>query len=149
MPVAPKQSVVAPVDFSNPSFEALDAALDYVDDPAHLHVVYALPPLSVSEPGVIWKTIDNDGRIAHAEKSLRERLTDAKYAGIDLRAVIGEAGDAIIEVADEVNADLIVMSSHGRTGLGRVLLGSVADRVVRLAECPVLVVKPTQKRRAK
>ena len=146
MPVAAKQSVVAPVDFSNPSFTALEAALDYVDGRANLHVVYVLPPLSVAEPGVIWDTIDDQGRIAHAEASLRERLSDAKFAGVDVRAVVGEAGDAIIDLAAEVNAELIVMSSHGRTGLGRVLLGSVADRVVRLAECPVLIVKPVRKR---
>lgn len=147
MTVAAKQSVVAPVDFSNPSFAALDAALEYVDDPAHLHVVFVLPPLHVSEPGVIWEKIDDKSRVAHAEKSLRERLTEPKYAGVDIRAVVGEAGDEIIDVARDVDAELIVMSSHGRTGLGRVLLGSVADRVVRLAECPVLVIKTPSKKR--
>ena len=54
---------------------------------------------------------------------------------------MGPPADTIVRVAQERNADLIVMSTHGRTGLQHVLLGSVAEKVVRLAPCAVLTVK--------
>ena len=57
----------------------------------------------------------------------------------------GEAASEIVRVAKERGADLIVISSHGRTGLGRILFGSTAESVVRYAHCPVLVVKPQDK----
>jgi nucleotide-binding universal stress UspA family protein len=56
--------------------------------------------------------------------------------------VHGEAASEIVRVAKERGVDLIVVSSHGRTGLGRILFGSTAEAVVRHASCPVLVVKP-------
>ena len=55
----------------------------------------------------------------------------------------GEAASEIVRVAKDREVDLIVVSSHGRTGLGRILFGSTAEAVVRHASCPVLVVKPT------
>ena len=58
--------------------------------------------------------------------------------------VHGEAASEIVRVAKERDVDLIVISSHGRTGLGRILFGSTAESVVRHASCPVLVVKPPQ-----
>jgi nucleotide-binding universal stress UspA family protein len=58
----------------------------------------------------------------------------------DARIIIGEPFSDICQVAAQENSDLIVMGSHGRTGLSHVLLGSVAERVIRLAPCPVLVV---------
>jgi nucleotide-binding universal stress UspA family protein len=56
----------------------------------------------------------------------------------------GDPGQRITAYAEEVGADVIVMPSHGRTGLKRLLLGSVAERVLRLAHCPVLVLKSKQ-----
>ena len=58
--------------------------------------------------------------------------------------VHGEAASEIVRVAKDRNVDLIVIASHGRTGLGRILFGSTAEAVVRHAHCPVLVVKPPQ-----
>jgi nucleotide-binding universal stress UspA family protein len=57
------------------------------------------------------------------------------------RLISGTPADAIVSLAKEVGAELIVMSSHGRTGLSRVVLGSVAEVVVRKAPCPVLILK--------
>jgi nucleotide-binding universal stress UspA family protein len=56
--------------------------------------------------------------------------------------VEGRPDEAIVKFAEDVGADLIVMGSHGRTGLSKILLGSVAERVIGQAACPVLVVKP-------
>jgi len=138
----PKRCVVVPVDFSDESFAAVDCARDsFVDTPAALHVVTVLPPLSPAEPGVIWNTIDDQSRKRHAELALKERLADPKFAGVPLHVAIGDPGHEIAGLAQKLGADLIVLPSHGRTGLSRLLIGSVADRVVRLAHCPVLVLR--------
>jgi nucleotide-binding universal stress UspA family protein len=64
-----------------------------------------------------------------------------KGATIKVRVAVGHAADEIIKAADEINADIIAMSSHGRSGLGRWAFGSVTDRVLRGGNRPVLVVK--------
>jgi nucleotide-binding universal stress UspA family protein len=79
-----------------------------------------------------------------AEREL-PRLTDCEeLKGLEVEEVIvhGDAAAEIVRVAGEQEADLIVISSHGRTGLGRMIFGSTAEAVVRHASCPVLVVKP-------
>lgn len=79
-----------------------------------------------------------------AEKEL-PRLTECEdLAGLNVEEVIvhGDAAAEIVRVASEREVDLIVVSSHGRAGLGRILFGSTAEAVVRHALCPVLVVKP-------
>lgn len=141
MPWLPKASVVVPVDFSDDSFAAVDAALDLVAQPSHLHVIHVLPTMEPAEPGVIWATIDNASREHHAMLALRERLSDARYQGVSLHIVFGDPGHEIADFAQQQQAQLIVLPSHGRRGLTRLLLGSVAEKVVRLAHCPVLVLK--------
>lgn len=137
----PKQSVVVPIDFSDESFEALHAALDMVEKPSGLHVIHVLPALEPAEPGVIWQTVDDESRRRHAEQALRERTGDSKLAGIEVNIAIGDPGHEIADYAQHVGAELIVLPSHGRTGLKRLLIGSTAERVVRLAHCPVLVLR--------
>ena len=138
----PKKNVVVPIDFSENSFAALDTALEMVDTAAGVHMIHVLPVLEPAEPGVIWNTIDDDTRRHHAEGALRERLADAKYQDISIEIAFGDAGHQIAHFADKCGADLIVMPSHGRTGLKRILIGSVAERVMRLAHCPLLILKP-------
>jgi nucleotide-binding universal stress UspA family protein len=79
-----------------------------------------------------------------AERELPDVLSCEELRGLKVEEVIGH-GDAaaeIVRVAEEHDVDLIVISSHGRTGLGRIIFGSTAEAVVRHATCPVLVVKP-------
>jgi nucleotide-binding universal stress UspA family protein len=87
-----------------------------------------------------------------AEKEMHEAEKNAKAvkevalkAGVDAKAFVmtGRPADAIIEIARDKKADLIVLGSHGRTGVERLLMGSVAERVIVLAPCPVLIVKST------
>jgi nucleotide-binding universal stress UspA family protein len=80
-----------------------------------------------------------------AEQALDEFMGEARKRGIDVRSARAERGHpahAIVEAANQGTYDLIVLGTHGRTGLARVLIGSVAERVVRLAGCPVLTVRP-------
>jgi nucleotide-binding universal stress UspA family protein len=137
----PKQRVVVPVDFSDESFAAIDTALALVPDASHISLIYVLPVLDPAEPGVIWTTIDDESRRHHAELALHERLSDVRYAGIKSHISFGDPGHEIADFAQSEHADLIVLSSHGRTGLTRLLIGSVAEKTVRLAHCPVLVLK--------
>jgi len=81
-----------------------------------------------------------------AERELPKLAECAECEGIEIEEIIvhGEAASEIVRVAKERAIDLIVIASHGRTGLGRILFGSTAEAVVRHAPCPVLVVKPPQ-----
>ena len=79
-----------------------------------------------------------------AEKELPRLAECEELAGLNVEELIvhGDAAAEIVRIATERKVDLIVISSHGRTGLGRILFGSTAEAVVRHALCPVLVVKP-------
>ena len=81
-----------------------------------------------------------------AERELPKIAECEECAGLDVEELIvhGEAAAEIVRVAKEQKVDLVIISSHGRTGLGRILFGSTAEAVVRHAPCPVLVVKPPQ-----
>ena len=141
MPWFPKHNVVVPVDFSAESIDAIDVGLALVDQPSHLHVVHIVVDITPLEAGEVWGVIDPQTRIEQMEKALKQRLADAKYKGIQLAVVLGEPAHGIANFAAEKKADLIVIPSHGRTGITRLLIGSVAERVVRLAHCPVLVLR--------
>jgi nucleotide-binding universal stress UspA family protein len=79
-----------------------------------------------------------------AERELPQLADCEEFNGLEVEEVIahGDAAAEIVRVAGEHEVDLIVVSSHGRTGLGRIIFGSTAEAVVRHATCPVLVVKP-------
>src|SRR6478609_334822 len=79
-----------------------------------------------------------------AERELPKLAECDECAGLNVEEMVvhGEAAAEIVRVAKDRNVDLIVIASHGRTGLGRILFGSTAEAVVRHAHCPVLVVKP-------
>jgi nucleotide-binding universal stress UspA family protein len=81
-----------------------------------------------------------------AERQLPQLAECEDLRGLKVEEVIvhGDPAAEIVRVAAEREADLIVVSSHGRTGLGRIIFGSTAEAVVRHASCPVLVVKPPQ-----
>lgn len=141
MPWFPKHKVLVPIDFSEHSFRALDAARDMVESPSQLYVIHVLPEILVTEPGVIWGEVDDASRTQHVEEALREKTADPRYAGVHIAVRIGDRGQRIVDYAAENGMELIVMPSHGRTGLKHLLIGSVAERVVRLAHCPVLVLR--------
>jgi nucleotide-binding universal stress UspA family protein len=141
MPWTPRQTVIAPVDFSPESFAAVDVAVDIAGDSGEVHVVHVLPELSASDPGVIWQTADDEKRSQHVREALKKNLSDPKFANLRIHVTVGDPGHHVATYAEELKADLIVISSHGRRGLRRLLIGSVAERVVRLAHCPVLVLR--------
>ena len=135
----PKNCIVLPFDFSDESFAAAEIAVKLVDEISHLHIVHVLPDLLAAEPGVMWGAIDNASRIKKSEQAMADRFSAPEFSGARLVAKVGDPGDEIAKYAEDVVAEMIVIPSHGRKGLSRLLIGSVAERVIRLAHCPVLV----------
>jgi nucleotide-binding universal stress UspA family protein len=133
--------VIVPVDFSDDSLAAVGTAVQLVADPAHVSVVHVLQEISVLEPTEGWQPIDTQSRVRRIRETLSERLETLGHAGVQLEILVGDPGHEIAEMAQREDAELIVLPSHGRTGIRRLLIGSVAERVVRLAHCPVLVLR--------
>lgn len=139
MSFLPKKCVLVPIDFSDASLAAIDVARELVGEASGLHAIHVLPQLSPMEPGVIWGTVDDDSRRKHATEALKEKL--AGHNGCQIKVAFGGPSHEIVDYANEINADLIVFPSHGRTGAARIVLGSVAEGVTRHAHCPVLVLR--------
>jgi nucleotide-binding universal stress UspA family protein len=100
-----------------------------------------LPPPPSAEVYVPFE--DYGGLTAEAQRQLTAVANGIADLPIETRVLVGSPGPAIVETAKAVQADLIVMGTHGRSGLMRVLMGSVAEYVLRHALCPVLTIKPT------
>ncbi len=140
-PWLPRDAVVVPIDFSDDSMAAVETALDMVVDATHLHFIHVLPILEPTEPGMIWETVDNTQRADHVREAVEKELVARNCADGTIVVRFGDPGHEIVRYAEEIDAGLIAIASHGRTGLAHLLIGSTAERVVRLAHCPVLVLK--------
>ncbi len=142
-------SILVPTDFSRQAAGAIDMAIDLATRyGSRLKLLHVFAPLGVIVPeGFVPAGADEIERIVEATRERMEpdrarALASGIYVTCD--TVQGAAATEIVEVAREGAHDLIVMGTHGRTGLRRLLLGSVAERVVRGAPCPVLVVRPDE-----
>ena len=143
--------ILTPTDFSDDSKLALGYAVELAQkfsaEIVVVHVDQPLAPVMVSElnPGLDVNTMN---RIAEEQRLLALRELDQTTArlreqGLKARSLmrVGAPFLEIINTAASENADLIVMGTHGRSGLAHVLMGSVAERVVRKAPCPVLTIR--------
>lgn len=137
----PKKTVVVPVDFSEESYAAIEEAARLVQSPAALHVIHVLPPFVPADSVMVWEVHAEKSAVSRAREQLVRKLTDAGLGESHAVVRIGDPGSEIAAFADELSAELIVLPSHGRTGLRRLLIGSVAERVIRMAHCPVLVLR--------
>jgi len=135
------KKVLVPMDFGELSQQAVDEALEMVVRPADIHVVHVAPDLLAMTPPVGWADIDDTKRAANIEAAFRKQFNGNKYHGISFRVMFGDPGHKIAQQAEEIGANVIVMPSHGRSGLKRLMLGSVAERVLHFAHCPVLVLR--------
>lgn len=136
-----KSAVLVPYDFTDNAREALEAALGFVADPSAIDVVYVMAPPTPPAPGLFWGELDVESMRARAETALDAALADAGASGCNAHVLMGTPASRLVEFANERGCDLVVIPSHGRRGLDRWLMGSVAERVVRLAPCPVLVLR--------
>ncbi len=142
MPSFTKLPILVPWDFSEMSKDALEKAVEIADSPTQIEVVIVTPYPSAVEPSVVWGTYSEDEITENLSESFRKEIPEDKYPGIKFTSFFGDPGSQIARRAKEIGAGLIVISSHGRTGIRRFLMGSVAERVVRLSPCPVLVLRP-------
>lgn len=136
-----EKQILVPFDFSDESVDAVRVALKLAASKEDVHVVHVLPELPAGDPYVVWDENSDESRKKHARESMEKQLSDLDSGNIHLDIGIGNASSVIVAVAKKIAAGLIIIPSHGRTGVTRFLLGSVAERVVRLAPCPVLVLK--------
>ena len=135
-------TVVVPVDLSDESVAAIRVGLNCVAAPAGLYVVHVLPPLSDFWAAGLLEPLANGRTREDAARERIEELT-GRAGALGAQAVVLE-GDPGLEAsgyADTVGAGLIVVPSHGYRGVERVLIGSTAERIVRHANCPVLVLR--------
>jgi universal stress protein A len=145
------KSILFPTDFSQYN----DAALAYAstlaaESKATLHIVHVHDPRELSDT---MREMSYLGAAAWQQE--HERAEFAKQLGSVIPTVhgvayehhcpVGRSDDEIVVLARDKDVDLIVMASHGRTGLSRLLMGSVAEAVMRTAQCPVLIVKQPAK----
>jgi nucleotide-binding universal stress UspA family protein len=136
--------IVVPHDFSDTAQCALTYALDLAEKfGAGITVVHAYeyPVLSYPEGPALTGDLVRQIQAA-AEAALAGVVSRARRPGVEIDSALrqGPAWSEILAAAKDTKADLIVIGTHGRRGLSRALLGSVAERVVRTAPCPVLTV---------
>ncbi|HEX7672030.1 MAG TPA: universal stress protein [Polyangiaceae bacterium] len=137
--------ILVPTDFGESSNAALELAIDlskkYGSDLTLLHT-YELP--FYAYPGMVYTPADlltpiqesAQAQCDAAIKALRERVPKAKVS-----LTFGVPGPEIQKAIEELHADLVVMGTHGRSGVSHALLGSVAEKTVRLSKVPVLTVR--------
>lgn len=141
-------TIMSPTDFSQPSCAAVDMAAELAERfSAELVLVHVLPnPPVASEVHVLPSTYyvpQTEEMGESARKSLKQlaRKRIPEKISTHTTVVTGPTAESIVETADKLGADLLVIGTHGRTGLRRLIFGSVAEKVVRHATCPVLTVQ--------
>jgi nucleotide-binding universal stress UspA family protein len=142
----PLDSILCPLDFSEPSYKALKVAIEmashFQTEILLLHVVPSFSGIP-ADPGYAFAGQEEYEKSAMegVEKELAI-ATQRIPAEIKSRTAIGigDAADEIVRLANTEAADLIVIATHGLTGWRHLIFGSVAEKVIRLSECPVLVI---------
>jgi nucleotide-binding universal stress UspA family protein len=138
--------ILVPIDFSKASLSALETAVALLkgNDSARLtllHVVQPVPALAVADAG-LPPSFDVESFVDHATAELKGiGQSHGDEVKITVRVVVGSPAQEIVQLCGNGDFDLIVMSSHGRSGVRRLLLGSVAESVVNGSRASVLVVK--------
>ena len=141
------KTILVPTDFSETADRALGVATELAraSGTAELLLVHAnfmpreIEAIAIYGPEQVFEKLE-----AAARAQLDERLAGLATKGVAGRQIHadGRPDELILKLAQEESADLIVMGTHGRSGLSRLLLGSVAERVLRQASCPVMTVPP-------
>lgn len=142
--------ILVPTDFGEPAQRALDIALEvaakFGASVSLLHVYQVLLPFAYDE-ALVWP-LDQIEKAARKTLDAHLARAKARYSKCDAILKPGTAAVEIVSVANQVRADLIVLGTHGRRGMSRMMLGSVAERVVRTSPIPVLTVAAEDERPA-
>lgn len=148
--MAGKKTYLVPVDFSKTSEVALDHAIKLArEDKSNLVLVHVIPTSAMMMAGPDVATAQmladiDKNQLEDAQRQMDKLVRKKKLKTGSFKSVIVKRGDPAQVVANQAKknrAAMIVMGSHGRTGLTRLVLGSVAERTLRYARCPILIVK--------
>lgn len=133
--------LIAATDFGDPATAALDLAIDlaatYQAQLTLLHI-YGVP--AVYYPDAVTWPLEELGKVAQTSLDTAVAHTRERWPNTDGKLEVGDPREAILKVAKDTGADLLVIGTHGRTGLAHLVLGSVAERLVRMSSIPVLTV---------
>ncbi|MCX8072498.1 MAG: universal stress protein [Candidatus Binatia bacterium] len=148
------KKILVPVDFSKDSLRAAEYARNFAAPfKAQLVLLHVIEPIYYASPADMYAASPNLALLIEeqrkaAEAQLQDLATKFANQGAKVQTLIksGSPAQVIADTAKRIKADLIIMATHGRTGLAHALLGSVAERVVRLAPCPVLTVRRARRR---
>jgi nucleotide-binding universal stress UspA family protein len=149
----PINKIVCPTDFSDPSYEGLQAAVELAElvqaELILMNVVSPVPivtgtaaPTGFHIPNVMKE------RQSAAEKSILNLTAEKIPSAVKTQSTVvqGRPADEIVSLADKIDADMIVIATHGESGWQKLLFGSVTEKVVRMASCPVLTVRQPKKK---
>ncbi|MEI7812725.1 MAG: universal stress protein [Ignavibacteria bacterium] len=141
------KKIIVPVDFSNYSKNALRYAINFAKDhSAKIFLIYVVEPViypaDFSMGQIALPSIDLE-MTTRANNELDNLIKSEIPSDIEVEKIIktGKPFVEINETASEINADLIIIATHGRTGVEHILFGSTAEKVVRKAPCPVLTLR--------
>jgi nucleotide-binding universal stress UspA family protein len=144
----PFKKILCPTDFSEPSYEALKAANELaLHFSTELYLVHVISPAPIAEASTDYSGTPDLSVLEEMEtsaKNLLQRIVKRrvpKELHTHQIIVLGGAADEIIRIGEKEKVDLIVIATHGQTGWRHLVFGSVAERVVRLAPCPVLTIR--------
>src|SRR5438552_2765336 len=142
------KKILCPLDFSKHSNRALDVACELARDDATLTIMhaYVIPSYPLPEGYVLASSETVAEILSKTQQAMNEARARALAAGVRAVEIVMSEGapfSEIVRVAREQKSDLIVIATHGRTGIKHALLGSVTEKVVRKAPCAVLTVRDT------
>ena len=140
------KKILFPVDFTASS----DKVLPYVKLMADklgakvslVHVVRGAEEFAGFEMGAAWYSSFEKELIDGAEKAMTRFVEENGLKDVETAVLVGDAGEELVKYADDNGIDMIIMGTHGRKGLEKIMFGSVAAEVVKKAKCPVLTVNP-------
>ncbi len=143
------KSILVPVDFSLPSKKALEYAVPFARQfGAKITLLFVLePPVYTGDIGYIPLEVDNEASLKAATAKLNELAAQAVEPELLDQSLVrtGRPFQEITDIARSLNTDLIIIATHGYTGLKHALIGSTTERVVRHAPCPVLSVREIER----
>jgi nucleotide-binding universal stress UspA family protein len=145
----PLKKILWPTDFSDPADEGLKFATELATQfSAEMLVVHVVAPLPTMHGGIAPPSIHMSSVLQEIEESAKISLEEIRRERIpaDIQArtflIHGNPAHEIVNLAAQEKADIIVIATHGESGWHRLVFGSVAEKVFRIADCPVLTIRP-------
>lgn len=144
----PMRKILCPTDFSKPSFEAMKTAnewaLHFSAELILVHVVSPIPVIPIHDDPISFNLPLYEKEMeASSRKTLEQAAADRISTAIQISTLIlhGDPATQIVRLAEEEQVDMIIIATHGLTGWRKFMFGSVTEKVIRMADCPVLSIR--------